>query len=333
MLYFVGQYSLMQRSAILTALSMAARETAGFSALPRPNTPMKIDFPSKVLPMALHDRYVSEQDIRGTANAGLLLQAGKVDAVDSVLNKKRDSASGKAVQIRQRQLRPGTLASKAGHAAGGLNAISENVTTPVTPFKDVAAEYFILPMINRFWTYLQDDIARESRTSSYGRRGVGTGTGMILSPMAMSHFLSALTIMLHAARHSPAFLAVLAPETLELAIAMSTHLASSVDSTMFDSERQEPRSGELEADVVAASLELALVCLDASKELDGGKSLVRDHLPSVMAAAEWAGGVFESEQKGQSASLHKGGQKEDRLQRTSASVLLTVTAIVEAIRT
>ncbi|KAJ9118516.1 hypothetical protein QFC24_006169 [Naganishia onofrii] len=314
----------MQRSAILTALSMAARETAGFSALPRPDIPKKIDFPSKVLPMALHDRYVTEQDLRNTANAGLLLQAGKADAVNSVISKKRDSTHGNAVQTRQRQLRPGRAASKAGQNGGGLNAISEDSTAPIIPFKDVAAEYFILPMINRFWAYFQDEIARGSRT--YGRRGVGTGTGMILSPMAMSHFLSALTIMLHAARHSPAFLAVLAPDALDLAIAMGTQLARTVNHTS-DSEN-ESQTEPLEADVLAASLELALVCLDGSRELDGGKSLARDHLPSVMAAAEWAGGIFEKEKKGESASLHKGGGKEDRMQRTSASVLLMVADVM-----
>ncbi|KAJ9110815.1 hypothetical protein QFC22_006671 [Naganishia vaughanmartiniae] len=302
--YFGGQYSLMQRSAILTALSMAARETAGFSALPQPSIPKKIDFPSKVLPLALHDRYVIEQDLRNTASAGLLLQAGKADAIASVLNKKHDSAKGGAMQSRQQQLRPGT-ASKTGQIAGGLNAIFEDMTAPIIPFKDVAAEYFILPMINRFWTYFQDEISRESR--SYGRRGVRTGTGMILSPMAMSHFLSALTIMLHAARHSSAFLAVLAPDALELAIAMGTQLASAV-SLSLGSENQSQTEAP-EADVVAAALELALVCLDGSRELDGGKSLARDHLPSAMAAAEWAGGVFEKEKRGKALLCTKEGER------------------------
>ncbi|KAJ9092098.1 hypothetical protein QFC21_006963 [Naganishia friedmannii] len=311
--YFAGQYSLMQRSAILTALSMAARETAGFSSLPRPDIPKKIDFPSKVLPMALHDRYVTEQDLRNTANAGLLLQAGKDHVVGSVLSKKRDSTNGKAVQTRQRQLRPAHTANKSGQHSAGLNAISEDSTAPIIPFRDVAAEYFILPMINRFWTYFQDEMARESR--SYGRRGVGTGTGMILSPMAMSHFLSALTIMLHAARHSPAFLAVIAPDALELAIAMGTQLAGNVN--IASGLEYEDQTASLEADVVAAALELALVCLDGSRELDGGKSLARDHLPSVMAVAEWAEGIFAKEKKGESASAHKGGKREDRMQHQS----------------
>jgi telomere length regulation protein len=196
------------------------------------------------------------------------------------------------------------------------------------PFKDIAAEYFILPMINRFWTYYQDALARESR-ASYGRRGQAAGTGMILSPLAMSHFISALTIMLHAARHSPVYLAVLAPEALELAIATGTQLAVGLADT--PSPQSSPQA-ELEIDVVAASLELAMVCLSGSKELDGGKSLVREHMTSVMAAAEWATGIFGKEQKGESTSLHKGGLQEDRIRRTAAGIVLAVNSIVEAVQ-
>jgi telomere length regulation protein len=314
---------MIQRSAILTALSMAARETAGFSTLPRPNIPKRVDFPSKVLPPALHDRYLTEQDVRGAAHAGLLLKAGKENVMNLVLKKKGATDSSQAVS-RQRQLRPGNPPAS---SARGLNAIAESAETPVIPFKDIAAEYFILPMINRFWTYFQDELARESRAAQ-GRRGFATGTGMILSPMALSHFISALTIMLHAAQHSPAFLAILAPEGLELAIALGTQMGLGLE----DGPASEDAPPELESDVVGASLELALVCLSGSKELDGGRSLVREHITSVMAAGEWASGVFGKEQKGESTTTHKGGGREDRIRRTAASVVITVKDVVEAVQ-
>ena len=41
---------------------------------------------------------------------------------------------------------------------------------------------------------------------------------MVLSPMALEKLLMTLTLLLHAARHSPLFLAVLSPEALELAM-------------------------------------------------------------------------------------------------------------------
>lgn len=314
---------MIQRSAILTALSMAARETAGFSTLPRPNIPKRVDFPSKVLPPALHQRYLTEQDVRGAAHAGLLLQVGRENVMDVVLKKKGES-DGQAVQSRSRQLRPGQ-AKPIG--AGGLNAIAETTDLPAIPFKDIAAEYFILPMINRFWTYFQDELARESRATP-GRRGFATGSGMILSPMALSHFISALTIMLHAAQHSPAFVAILAPEALELAIALGTQMGLGVE----DAPTDDTAPAELENDVVVASLELALVCLSGSKDVDGGRSLTREHITSVMAAGEWASGVFGKEQKGESTTTHKGGMKEDRIRKTAASIVLTVSNIVEAVR-
>lgn len=315
---------MIQRSAILTALSMSARELAGFSTLPRPNIPKRVDFPSKVLPSALHDRYLTEQDVRGAAHAGLLLQAGKENVMDLVLKQKGNSESNQAVS-RQRQLRPGQAKPS---DTGGLNAIAEMSDTPVIPFKDIAAEYFILPMINRFWTYFQDELARESRAAQ-GRRGFATGSGMILSPMALSHFISALTIMLHSAQHSPAFLAILAPEGLELAIAMGTQMGLGIEEGRSQGDAP---PAELESDVVAASLELALVCLSGSKELDGGRSLVREHITSVMAAGEWASGVFGKEQKGESTTTHKGGLKEDRIRRTAASIVLTASSVVETVR-
>lgn len=307
---------------------MAARETAGFSTLPRPNIPKRVDFPSKVLPPALHDRYLTEQDSRGASHAGLLLQAGKENVVDLVL-KKKDVTEGNNAAPRQRQLRAGAIPHRQSTSTNDLNTIAETNDPPVIPFKDIAAEYFLLPMINRFWTYFQDELARESRASS-GRRGQAVGNGMILSPLAMSHFISALTIMMHAARHSPVYLAVLAPEALELAIAVGTQLAVSV-ANADDRSLTSPHA-ELETNVVAASLELALVCVNGSKELDGGRSLVREHMTSVMAAAEWASGVFGKEQKGESTSLHKGGLDEDRMRRTAAGVVLTVNSIVEAVK-
>lgn len=305
---------------------MAARETSGFSTLPRPNIPKRVDFPSKLLPPALHDRYLTEQDVRGASHAGLLLQAGKEDVVDLVL-KKKGSAQEPNTAPRQRQLRTRTANGRATTTTG-LNTNAEMSDPPIIPFKDIAAEYFILPIINRFWTYFQDELARESR-APHGRRGQAVGTGMILNPMALSHFISALTIMLHAARHSPVYLAVLAPEALELAIAVGTQLGVALGAN--DQSPASPHA-ELESNVVAASLDLALVCLTGSKELDGGRSLIREHTTSVMAAAEWASGVFGKEQKGESTSLHKGGLEEDRIRRTAASVVLTVNSMVEAVQ-
>jgi telomere length regulation protein len=256
-----------------------------------------------------------------------LLQAGKENVVDLVL-KKKDATEPNNAAPRQRQLRAGAMPNRQSASTNGLDTIAETADLPMIPFKDIAAEYFILPMINRFWTYFQDELARESRASS-GGRGQAVGNGTILSPLAMTHYISALTIMLHAARHSPVYLAVLVSEALDLAIAVGTQLAVS----LADADgRSSTSPSELETNVVAASLELALVCLTGSKELDGGRSLVREHMTSVMAAAEWASGVFGKEQGGESTSLHKGGLDEDRMRRTAAGVVLTVNSIVEAVQ-
>lgn len=203
---------------------------------------------------------------------------------------------------------------------------------PIMPFKDVAAEYFIMPLINRFWQYFQDSSTREARAISTGDRYRGAGTGMILSAMALEKMLMTLSLLIHAARHSSLFLSVLAPEAMELGVTIGArHLATPSNNPMItdlDTKGVEEGS-KTEAQVLAAALELVLVSLDVSVELDKGRTLALDKAELVLAAGEWATGVFAVESKGGAVSSGQGGMREGRVRGTAAGVVVKISEIGE----
>ena len=186
-------------------------------------------------------------------------------------------------------------------------------STGAKPFKDIAAEYFILPLINRFWIHFQDESSKTSRLPSTNQSYSSVGTGMILSPLSLSKLISTLSILLHAARHSPLFLAVLAPEALEVAVTLGS---------------RPPVEEAEEATVLGASLELALVVLDASRDLDGGRTLMVEKGGLMMGAAEWGEMVFMRTEKGERV-LGEGGEAEGRVRRASAGLCVLIGEIRE----
>jgi telomere length regulation protein len=54
----------------------------------------------------------------------------------------------------------------------------------------------------------------------------GAGTGLILSSLVLSHLLATLGVLVHTSQNAPAWLAVVAPDALELAITLGTRSIS-----------------------------------------------------------------------------------------------------------
>lgn len=200
-----------------------------------------------------------------------------------------------------------------------------------TTFTEVAAEFFIAPLINRFWLFLRDEQTREERTAHHeGRQQYhGAGTGLILNPLVLSRFLSTLAVLVHAARNATEWLAVIGPDALELAVTLGTKPVSwmesdlddddDITSTTVDSAR--PRGKD--ASVLSSALELALVVLDCSLEIDNGRALGLEHTALLLGAGEWAGSVFSKLDKG-ARMEGGGGAQEIKLRRAAAGVLLKV---------
>ncbi|KAJ7172672.1 telomere length regulation protein-domain-containing protein [Mycena filopes] len=311
--FFKNQYSTDQRFAMLNSLALGARELASLS-VPASAVPQnRITFPSKTLPLHLHQKYLED-------NADPQVVPRILDDISrEALNRDAESNADKVPElVRERRLRvqkPATITEVNRH---------NTLHTPLqqsTTFNQVAAQYFTAPLINRFWLFFRDEQTREERTAHQdGRqRYQGAGTGLILNPIVLSHFLATLAILVHASKNAPEWLAVIGPDALELAVTLGTRPVSSMETD--DDEREGGKSKE--AAVLSSALELALVVLDGCLELDGGRALGLEHTELLLGAGEWATAVFSLLDKGTRIE-GGGGIQEAKLKRAAAGVLLKV---------
>ncbi|PPQ63332.1 hypothetical protein CVT24_006705 [Panaeolus cyanescens] len=333
--FFKNQYSADQRFVALNALAIGARELA---SLPVPTSIVpahRIAFPSKMLPADQHNRYI-------TADRQLLPRL-----LDNISQKALEKESEQAETtvpgiIREKKLRmnfsskkPVVQEVKQGTELNPYSQVSPSFTKPKTRFIDVAAEFFIMPFINRFWMFLQSEQSREQRTAHMeGRnRYHGAGTGMILNSLVMAQFLRTMAVMVDAAQNAPEFLAIIAPEALELAVTLGTRSVSRAEKGEgSDDEAEDGAEGssnpldahaKKEAAVLTSALELALVILNSSLELDQGRTLGLEFTPLVLGVGEWAGKVFSNVDKGLRFQ-GGGGAHEARLSRSAAGVILKI---------
>ncbi|KAJ7109184.1 telomere length regulation protein-domain-containing protein [Mycena epipterygia] len=314
--FFKNQYSTDQRYAMLNALALGARELASLSVPPSSVPQSRIAFPSKTLPIRLHQKYLEDN-----TQGGVLPQILD-DISREALNRDAESNADKVPElVRERRLRvqkPPTFTEVERHRPL-QTALKQNTT-----LNEVAAQYFTAPLINRFWLFFRDEQTREERTAhQHGRqRYQGAGTGLILNPLVLSHFLATLAILVHASKNAPEWLAIIGPDALELAITLGTKPVS----TMETDDDESPGSKSKEASVLSTALELALVVLDGCLELDGGRALGLDHTALLLGAGEWASTVFSRLEKG--AKMEGGGGvQEVKLKRAAAGVLLKVDSL------
>jgi telomere length regulation protein len=326
--FFRNQYSMDQRFVILKALVFGSRELAGLSVPPSTVDAGRIAFPSKRLPPVMERKYITAAD-HVTANMpahGLLEGISR----DLIANTAESSGPEPPQLARERQLRirqPAKVTPLPPPAATtSFFRPQAPVQKPHMTFAVVAAEYFIHPLISRFWTFLRDEQTREARTSAMPTRHQyrGAGTGLILGPTVLGQFVATLGVLIHAARHSPAWGAVLAPDALELALTLGGRRVSMLETEEDEKEGSDAADGQgTHAEVMIAALELALVVLDGSLEFDGGRALGLEHTAVLLGIGEWATKVFNSLDKGERVK-GGGGAHEVRLLRAVTGVCLKV---------
>ena len=313
--FFKNQYSTDQRYVALNALATGARELA---SLPIPASMVsseRTSFSSKMLPGPLHHKYILAQK-SDTYLVPLLMD----EISRQALNNEQSDTNRYPEIIRERRLRlkkpHGITEVSPSHP---LSQLQKHPHTPTTKFIEVAAEFFIMPFINQFWIFLRDGQMREERTAHNEGRGryYGAGSGLILNPLVLSHVLRTLGILINASQNAPEWLAVIGPESLELAITIGTRPVSLLES----SDREDVAGHENEASVLTSALELALVVLNGSLEIDGGKILSLEHTTLILGVREWATKVFSSLEKGIKVR-GGGGLHEIKLSRAAAGVLL-----------
>ena len=273
------------------------------------------NFPSKMLPPGLHHKYINtHQDSDGIPWMAEELSRGVFEKQGGALPETAPPV------LRERHLRirrPDRVTEAVGPFA---SQPSQKLSSP--RFIDVASEFFIMPLINNFWTFMRDEQTREERTSHLeGRsRYSGAGTGLILNALVLSHLVGTLAVLVHASQNAPEWLDVVAPESLELALTLGLKPVSLA-------ERQEDNYEEdgaaKEASLITSALELAVIVLDCSIELDGGKTLSLEYTSLLLGIGDWAGRVLTWLEKGfRVAGL--GGSHETKLKRAAAGVLLKV---------
>ena len=303
---------------MLNALSIGARELACLPTYRQSLQPAaKLSFPSKMLPPAWHRKYLGS----GPQNAVQLL----VDDItrEAVDRGEEPAASKTSEYVRERQLRirKPALVSEVIQQEKQSPAPSLNIVT----YTEVAAERFIMPFIHRFWVFLRDEQVREERTVNrevlYQYRGAGTG--LVLNPVVLSHFLGAMAILVHAAVNAPQWLAIIAPDALELAMTLGSKQISMTLGDRTDKLNTGQTEKSNEASVLTSALELALVILDGSLELDGGRTLSLEHTTLLLGVAEWAREVFALLDKGTRVE-GGGGSQEVKLRRAAAGVVLKI---------
>lgn len=331
---------------MLTAISMGARELAGLIV---PDiTTRRIDFPSRTLPRGLHRKFISAADNHPSERTNNQIEAAAEGMRGTLLDKGARRAAEVLPDVaREKRLRVAPSSSiKPGKGmviaeVGSLrdrqlierrqkvesDQLQRKTQTPIVAYTSIAAEYFIMPLVNRFWMHFQDDHIRENRALALGTRFRGAGAGMVLSPLALEKFLMTLALLVHAARNAPAFLAVLAPEAIELGVTVGSRHLNRPE--MNDEMGPDGDDGSrAESQVVGSALELVLVALDLSGEIDGGRTMMGDRHELVMAAGEWARGVFEVESEGGKVVGGQGG-REGRIKGAAAGVVVRVGEMME----
>ncbi|KAF4603911.1 telomere binding protein [Pleurotus pulmonarius] len=329
--FFINQYAISQRYVMLNAMAIGARELASLPVPPSAShvSADRATFPSKLLPTHLHSKYLTAGDTNQIQQITDSLSRVAIDKSKSDDGEKiPEIARERRLRINQSSKITTVESSKKNAQFPWLNASPTKDTT----FTEVAAEFFIMPFLNRFWVFIRDEQTREERTAHLSGRARyhGSGTGLVLNPIVLSHFLSTMTVLVHAAQNAPEWLAIIAPEALEFALTVGTRPISLPDD---DDERiaepgQSPEEAarNKEASVLSASLELALIVLDGAKEVDDGRSLGLEHTGLLVGTGEWAGTLFARLESGMKAE-GGGGAQEMKLRRAAAGVLLKVDEI------
>lgn len=194
---FDGDYSLSQRTIVLSVLGLGARELAGYKDEDGELNPKiaATSFPSKQLPERLHKMYTAERNAPVARIASKLersmIQPMALDAADKMsgpnILKVRTFSSRMEVEKRRKKVIPNALAK-------------------------IVAEGFFFPLTGRWWQNLQ----------AYGAENVH------FQPFLLSTYLKTLSLILHAAGSGTISLPQMTAEFWELILSVRTNALADV---------------------------------------------------------------------------------------------------------
>ncbi|CAG8265654.1 unnamed protein product [Penicillium salamii] len=259
-IYFDGDISQVQRSAVLTALGLSAREIAGngeddTKALNLPDTG-DTSFPSKRLSPALEAIYSGPKE---SPIATLTREMSRTSLQPLAANAADAMTGPNALKVR-------TFSSRMEVEKKRQQRDTQRQKSTIKDLHKVLAEGFFFPMQGRFEILMLH--LSSSSNSSYNP---------FFIPHLLTLFLQTLTLILSTAGPSTPFLPGLTHEALSLLLSLHTASASS------------------EPTVTAAllSLFLAVVDLNIASGSNGEERLVTEYATQVIELREWASQIFD----------------------------------------
>ncbi|KAJ5225687.1 hypothetical protein N7468_006912 [Penicillium chermesinum] len=297
-IFFEGDLSQVQRSAVLTALGISAREIAGngeddAKALGLPAL-KDTSFPSKRLTPALEAMF---QDPKESPVAALTREISRT-SLQPLAADAADAVSGpNALKVR-------TFSSRMDVERRRQERDAQRQRSTAKELHKVLAEGFFYPLVNRFNVVMLQ--FSSSSFSSYNPFTV---------PHILTLFLQTLSLILSTSGPYTTFLPGLTQETLSLLLSLHTS----------------PFSSEPTVSVALLTLFLALLDLNIASGSNGEERLVTELASQVIELREWASQVFDNTPPTSKAPLAPGGPPDPREQvRTlAAGVMVRLGEITE----
>ncbi|KAL3446884.1 telomere length regulation protein-domain-containing protein [Aspergillus insuetus] len=288
--FFDGDLSQVQRSAVLTALGLSARELAGVGAddakaLGLPAIPDS-SFPSKKLPSSLEAIYSSDESpiaaiTRGIAQASL--QPLAAEAADNL-------SGPNALKVR-------TFSSRMEVEKRRQQREAHRQKSTVKDLHKVLTEGFFYPLTGRF------EIMMLQFTSS-----TAPSHNPFFVPHLLALFIQTLTLVLSTMGPHTPFLPSVTQQTLTFLLSLHARPVS-----------EEPT-------ILSALLSLFLAMIDMNVEsgTSGEERLVTEFATQVMELREWAGEIFD-----RTPAVRDASDPREQIRTLSAGVMVKLGEVME----
>ncbi|KAJ5776655.1 uncharacterized protein N7511_001666 [Penicillium nucicola] len=295
-IYFDGDISQVQRSAVLTALGLSARELAGngeddAKRLGLPSTG-DTSFPSKRLPPAMEAMYLGQNE----SPIATLTREMSRTSLEPLAANAADAMSGpNALKVRTFSSRMEVEKNRQQRETKRKNATAKDV-------HEVLAKGFFFPMQGRFEIMM---LQFSSSTSP--------AYNPFFIPHLLTLFLQTLSLILSTTGPHTPLLPGLTHEALSLLLSLHKVAASN------------------EPTVTAAllSLFLAIVDLNIESGSNGEERLVTQYAQEVIELREWASQVFDRTPASSAKAVPTPSDPQEQVRTLSAGVMVRLGEITE----
>ncbi len=326
--FFDGDYSISQRTSILTTLGLGARELAGFKDDGEDVEKTKTDpadaIPSKRLPEQLHRIYCEQTPnttttpVHGLAKKleRMMIQPMAVDAAETL-------AGPDALKVRK-------LSSR----TGGVEKNKPRKKPIKNDLAKVVAEGFFYPLIGGWWIQLKAlyvFLHHRSTTPNPGFTDFQKANGLVcsmdsgnknpvfFSPMLLPMYIKTLSIILHASGPSTISLPQMTSEFWDSLLSLRSHRSRGHSSAAFAASSNTNTSNTSNESTVLESLLFAfLTILEVNEDK---QRLGVEQARELLETQTWARSVFQ--ETGGTAP------NDDEVKMLAASVLIRINEIVE----